>query len=107
MTPRAWACDCPIHEVRNASRGGRKSGPVVARNFVDRDCREIDQAGRRRAAAFATLANVTKRECETGSAVVVLLGDDAVEAHDPVAEIVERRAPQFQAEAAATIRASR
>src|SRR5690606_11746112 len=54
------------------------------------------------AAESGTLvADVAMREAETGLAVVVLLGDDAVEPDQPPAEKIERGLPDPQSEAVA------
>ena len=79
--------------------GRRKSAAVVAYDLIDRDRQEVGQTGGRRAAARAPLADTAEGEPEARFAVVLLLGDDAVEAGHAVAEMVQRGSPQLKAEA--------
>ena len=85
--------------VQERFAGRRKSAFVAARDLIDRDRRKVGQTGGRRAAAPAPLTDVAEGEPEARFAVVLLLGDDAVEADHAVAEMVERGAPEGKAEA--------
>ena len=79
--------------------GRRKSAAVVAYDLLDWDRQEVGQTGGRRAAARAPLADIAEGKSEARFAVVLLLGDDAVEADDAIAEAVQRGLPQLKAEA--------